>query len=298
MSTPLRLPAALLTTAIALSACGATASGTTLPVDVGPTAAPTATPEGLVHPTGPREIILRLDETGGFVPVEWMAAHVPYFTLYGDGRVVFVSTSSIVEPSPDGVMTGSPLRTATLSEAQIQDLLLFALADGGLAAARAEYQNPFVADVPTTVFEIHADGDSKTVSVVALGMDPEPGPDTAIKAAFMKLADLLRDFDKGGTLGSAPYEATAYRGVLMDASGAQGVRIREWPWPAIDLAEFTLPADPNTLQLRTRLLTPAEVEAIGVAGSAAGIVGGAFLRAPDQKLYSLALRPLLPDEDQ
>ena len=74
MSTRLRLPAALLTTAIALSACGATASGTTGPLEVGPTAAPTATPEGLVHPTGPREIILRFDEAGGFVPVEWMAS--------------------------------------------------------------------------------------------------------------------------------------------------------------------------------------------------------------------------------
>jgi hypothetical protein len=298
MSTRLRLPAALLVTATALSACGATASGTTGPVDVSPTPSPTAVPDGITHPTGPREIILRFDEAGGFVPIEWMAAHVPYFTLYGDGRVVFVSTSRIVEPSPDGVMTGSPLRTATLSEAQIQDLLVFALADGGLARARADYQNPFVADAPTAVFEIHADGDSKTVSVVALGMDLEPGPDTAIKAAFVKLGDRLRDFDKGGTLGSTPYEAAAYRGVLTDASGAQGVRIREWPWPAIDLAEFTLPADPDTLQLRTRLLTPAEVGAMGVAGSANGIVGGAFFRAPDGQLYSLALRPLLPDEDK
>ncbi len=302
MSTRLRLPAALLTTTIALSACGATPSGTTGPVDGGPTATPTATPDGtpdgITHPTGPKEIILRFDEAGGFVPVEWMAAHVPYFTLYGDGRAVFVSASSIVEPSLDGVMTGSPLRTATLSEAQIQDLLLFALADGGLAQARAEYQNPVVADAPSAVFEIHADGDSKTVTVVALGMDLEPGPDTAIKAAFTKLADLLRDFDKGGTLGSAPYEPTAYRGVLSDASGAQGVRIREWPWPAIDLTEFTLPADPDTLQLRTRLLTPVEVGAIGVAGSAAGIVGGAYFRAPDGQIYSLALRPLLPDEEK
>lgn len=298
MSTRLRLPAALLVTAIALSACGATASGTTGPVDVGPTPSPTAAPDGITHPTGPKEIILRFDEVGGFVPIEWVAAHVPYFTLYGDGRVVFVSTSSIVEPSPDGVMTGSPLRTATLSEAQIQDLLVFALADGGLARARADYQNPFVADAPTAVFEIHADGDSKTVSVVALGMDLEPGPDTAIKAAFVKLGDRLRDFDKGGTLGGTPYEAAAYRGVLMDASGVQGFPIREWPWPAIDLAEFTLPADPNTLQFRTRLLTPAEVGAIGVAGSAAGIVGGVFFRAPDGQTYSLALRPLLPDDDK
>lgn len=298
MLTRLRLPAAVLATAVAFSACGATASGTTGPIEADATSTPSATPDGITHPTGPEEIILRFDEAGGFVPIEWMAAHVPYFTLYGDGRVVFVSTSTVVEPSPDGVMTGSPLRAATLSEAQIQDLLLFALADGGLAQARAEYQNPFVADAPSSVFEIHADGDSKTVSVVALGMDLEPGPDTAIKAAFMKLSDLLRDFDKGGTFGSAPYEPAAYRGVLADASGAQGVRIREWPWPAIDLAEFTLPADPNVLQLRTRLLTPAEVEAIGVAGSAAGIVGGAFFRAPDGQTYSLALRPLLPDEEK
>jgi hypothetical protein len=297
MSIRLRLPAALLTAAISLAACGATASGTARPADTAPTPAPTSTPAGLAHPTGAKEIILRADEAGGFVPVEWMAAHVPYFTLYGDGRVVFVSSSTVVEPSPDGVMTGSPLRTATLSEAQIQDLLMFALADGGLAAARADYQNPFVADAPSTIFEVHADGDSKTVTIVALGMEGEPDADTAIKAAFMKLAELLRDFDKGGSLGSAPYEPTAYRGVLNDASGAQGVKVREWPWPDLTPADFALPADPNTLQVRTRVLTPAEAAAAGVDGFEGGIVGGAFLRAPDGKLYSLALRPLLPDEE-
>jgi hypothetical protein len=297
MSIRLRLPAALVTTAILLSACSTTGSGTARPADTAPTPAPTATPAGLAHPTGANEIILRADEAGGFVPVEWMAAHVPYFTLYGDGRVVFVSSSTVVEPSPDGVMTGSPLRATTLSEAQIQDLLMFALADGGLAAARADYQNPFVADAPSTIFEVHADGDSKTVTIVALGMEGEPDADTAIKAAFMKLAELLRDFDKGGSLGSAPYEPTAYRGVLNDASGAQGVKVREWPWPDLAPADFALPADPNTLQVQTRVLTPAEAAAVGVDGFEGGIVGGAFLRAPDGKLYSLALRPLLPDEE-
>jgi hypothetical protein len=221
---------------------------------------------------------------------------VPYFTLYGDGRAVFVSTSSVVEPTPDGVLTGMPIRTAVLSEQQVQDLLILALRDGGLAVARADYPNPNVADAPTTVFEIHADGDSKTVSIMALGMEGEPGPDMAIKAAFQKLAGLLRDFDKGGSLGSVPYAPAAYRGVLNDASGAQGVKVREWPWPDLAPIDFKLPADPNVLQLRTRMLTPAEALAIGVDGFANGIVGGVFLRAPDGALYSLALRPLLPDE--
>jgi hypothetical protein len=296
MSTRLRLPAAILATTITLTACSATGFGTAQPSAAAPTPAPSASPEGLAHPTGSNEIILRADEAGGFVPMEWMAAHVPYFTLYGDGRAVFVSTSSIVEPAPDGVITGMPIRTVVLSDQQVQDLLILALRDGGLAAARTDYPNPNIADAPATVFEIHADGDSKTVSVMALGMEGEPGPDTAIKAAFSKLAALLRDFDKGGSLGSAPYAPAAYRGVLNDASGAQGVKIRDWPWPDLAPADFTLPADPNVLQMRTRVLTPAEAGAVGAPGFENGIVGGVFLRSPDGALYSLALRPLLPDD--
>ncbi len=308
MSTRMRPPAALLTLAlltlaIALSACGAAGPASSLSVDEAPsptpasTPPPSPTPTGIAHPTGADEIVLRYDEAGGFVPVEWMSAHVPYFTLYGDGRVVFVSTTAIVEPTPDGVVTSMPVRTAVLSEEQVQDLLVFALRDGGLAVARADYQNPMVADAPSTVFEIHADGDTKTVSIMALGMDADPGPDTAIKSAFRKLAELLRDFDKGGSLGSAPYRPTAYRGVLNDATGAQGVRVREWPWVDIAPTDFMLPADPNVFQVRTRSLGPDEAKAIGVGGFEGGISGGVYLRGPDGALYSLTLRPLLPDEN-
>jgi hypothetical protein len=146
------------------------------------------------------------------------------------------------------------------------------------------------------VFEIHADGDSKTVSVVALGLEGQPGPDTAIKAAFVKLADRLRDFDLGGTLATAAYVPAAYRGVLMDAAGAQGVRIRDWPWQAIKATDFSLPQDQNAFQSRTRTLTPDDVAVLAVTGSEGGIVGGVFLRAADGAVYSLVVRPLLPDE--
>jgi hypothetical protein len=294
--------ATVLAMAILLAACGATGSGTAAPTVTASTAAPSstpmppATPTGIVHPTGANEIVMRFDNGGGFVPIEWMAAHVPYFTLYGDGRVVFVRTSTSVEPSADGVLTGSPLRTAALSEPRVQDLLLFALTKGGLGAARAEYPNPMVADAPTAVFEIHADGADRRVAVVALGMDGEPGPDTLARKAFQELADLLGDFDRGGSLASVSYKPAAYRAVLNDASGAQGVQVRTWPWPALTLADFALPADADTLQLRTRVLAPGEAEAIGVTGFEAGIVGGVYLRAPDGSLCSLVLRPLLPGE--
>ncbi|MEO5964415.1 MAG: hypothetical protein ABIR11_03030 [Candidatus Limnocylindrales bacterium] len=294
-----RLPATLLIVAAASAACtgsGATPVPTTGGTSV-PTAAPSPTMDGLAHPTGATEIILRFDESGGFVPAEFLAAHVPIFTLYGDGTVVFASSSMVVEPTADNVMVGAALRTARLTEAQIQQLLVFALRDGGLAAARAEYQNPLVADAPTAVFEINADGDSKTVSVVALGMDDQqPGPDTQIKKAFAGLGNRLRDFDQGGSLASAAFVPAAYRGVLLESQGLQGVNIRAWPWPSLTPADFALPKDPNVIQQRIRLLAPADVKVLGVKGYEGGISSGIYLKDDAGTTYTFSLRPLLPDE--
>ena len=126
---------------------------------------------------------------------------------------------------------GYPLRTSKLTEAQVQDLLEFAITDGGLGRARAEYQNPLVADAPTAMFELNADGGSKTVSVVALGMEGEPGPDAAIKASLAALGERLKDFDRGGSLASDAYEPTAYR-----ARAARCERRRRRPDPRLAVA--------------------------------------------------------------
>jgi hypothetical protein len=294
MSNRLTLSAAVLLVALGTAACGST--GATSSPSSAPTASPT--PQGIAHPTGPDEIVLRFDESGGFVPVEFLAAHVPTFTLYGDGRVVFVAAAVPTEQPPNAPGLGQPIRTATLSEEQIQGLLEFALAEGGLANARAEYQNPLVADAPTAVFEINADGDSKTVSIMALGLDAEPGPDSAIKAAFVKLRERLANFDQGGTLASEPYVAKAYRGVLLEAAGVVGVQVHAWPWPHLTPADFKLPADQNVLQQRKRVLEPDEAAELGIDGFTDGIQAGVFFRGPDTTLYSFVLRPLLPDETE
>jgi hypothetical protein len=290
------LSATVLLVALATTACTSPGATGSPGGSASPAAAPASqSPEGIAHPTGADEVVLRYDESGGFVPVEFLAAHVPYFTLYGDGTVVFVSNEA-VEWRENQPATGQSIRTAKLSEAQVQDLLEFALADGGLAIARERYDNPMVADAPTAVFEINADGDSKTVSVMALGLDLEPGPDTAIKTALAKLGERLRDFDAGGSLASQPYAPAAYRGILLEAAGVQGVNLREWPWPELALADFKLPVDASVLQQRTRVLTPPEAEAVDVEGFEAGVQGGLYYRV-DGMLYTFVLRPLLPDED-
>ena len=287
--------------AIALAAAGCATPAATDAPGVSPSpsmssGSPAAAPDVIAHPTGTDEIVLRFDEAGGFVPAEFFAAHVPYFTLYGDGTVVFVSTAAITEPAQNGPSTGQPIRTTRLGEPRIQELLAFALTDGGLAIARERYDNPQVADAPTAVFEIHAADDSKTVSVMALGMDARPDADSAVKAALARLGERLRDFDPGASLGSAPYIPPAYRGVLTEAGGVQGVNVRGWPWPSLTPADFRPPADPNVIQQRIRVLTPDEAAAIGVQGYQNGIQGGLWYRGPDDVPYSFVLRPLLPDE--
>lgn len=295
MSKRTTIPAAvlLLLLAIGTAACSNAGSGGTTGGGPSPTADPaTPTPAGIAHPTGADEIILRYDEVGGFVPVEFMASHVPYFTLYGDGTLVYVSNEP-VEWQPNRPMTGSPILAAKVTEEQIQSLLEFALGEGGLAIAREQYDNPLIADAPTAVFEVNAAGDSKTVSVMALAMEREPGPDTAVLNSLARLAERLRD----GSMGGRPYVAEAYRGVLTESPGAEGVAIADWPWPGLTVGDFAPPVDPNALPQRTRALTPEEAAATGVQGFENGIQGGLWYRADDGMLYSFVVRPLLPDDE-
>jgi hypothetical protein len=301
MSTSTRLPAALLLVALGAAACGSGGASTPAfssapATPVNPTVVPSPTFDGIVHPTGADEVVLRFDEAGGFTPPEFQAARLPYFTLYGDGRIVFVQTAAEQQPRQDNVFVGLPLRTAKLSEEQVQELLAYALKDGGLAIARESYDNPMVADAPTAVFTVSADNDTKTVSVMALGMEAQPGPDTAVLKRLATLGERLRNFDQGGTAASDAYGAAAYRGVILEQQGITGVQLRAWPWTDIKPADFKLPADANALQQGTRTLTPEQAAAVGVDPYQNGISSGVWLKADDGKVYSLVIRPLLPDE--
>ena len=309
-----RLSAALFPLAVSISAlmlvaaCGGAAA--TPAVTPAATAAPTgddptpvvatASPTvmaGIVHPTGPTDLVLRYDVAGGFVPPEFFAAHVPAFTLYGDGTVVFVDNNTPLPQRQDNIGVASPLRTTKLAEADIQALLEFALRDSGLAVAKTQYDNQMVADAPSTIFTVNAEGDSKTVSAYALGMDAGPGTvpaDAAILKALGGLADRLSNF--GTTVSSEPYTPAAYRAVILEQSGITGVVIRDWPWIDPQPSDFATPADPNALQQGTHVLQSLDLSALGIDGVQNGIYGGLWVKATGGKVYSLVIRPLLPDE--
>jgi len=290
-----------LVTLLVLAACGGSGSGASPSPSVAPSgspsAAPSQTPGGfgaLEHATGATDVILRYEQGGGFVAPAFLATQAPIFTLYGDGTVIF-RNPAVEGPAPVGeVYRFGPFRTARLSEEQIQATLLMALGEGGLGVARANYANDQVADASTAVFTVKAGGLTKTVSVYALGMEVAGSVDALPRASFLKLAERLGDFDHGGTIRTDVYAPARYRGTLTDgfAGGTGGT---PWPWKDIRPTDFVAPTDPNSFQLPAKVLTVAQVEALGFDRYQGGLQGST-LTGPDGKTYSFSLRPLLPDD--
>jgi hypothetical protein len=303
---PRRLAFLILTPALALSfaACSTGAAPSSAPSSApsgGPSAAPSETPAGsptsggIQHKTGATDVILRYGETGSMM-FGAVATEIPHFTLYGDGTVIF-RNPMLEMPAPQGsVVMSNPMRTAALSEEQIQELLALALGEGGLAAARENYPNDMVADASTAVFTIDAGGIQKTVSVYALGPDAPNAADAQARASFQKLADALADFDQGGSIPTDAYVPEQYRGVLLESPGMQAPDLRAWPWADLTVADFKPAADPNGLQFPHRSMTPAEIDQLDVTDYEGGFQG-LPLQGTDDKLYTMSLRPLLPDDE-
>lgn len=300
---PFALTPVLVATLVACSAGAAPSAVPSAAPSGGPSEAPSPAPSGtpnvgaVEHKTGATDVILRYDESGGFMMVGYAASQAPHFTLYGDGTVIFRNPMQEMPPAQGSVATFNPMRTAKLSEEQIQELLILALGDAGLAAARPNYENNMVADAGTTVFTIDAGGIKKTVSIYALGFDDPSGQDAVARTAFKKFADRLADFDLGGTIATDVYTPAAYRASLIESPGIAAPDIREWPWADLTVADFKPDADPNGLQFPHRTMTPAEVDMLNVKEYEGGF-NGLVLRGSDKKLYTVALRPLLPDDEQ
>jgi hypothetical protein len=279
---------------------GSPPAGSGSPSSPGPSQAPPLTPGTTIgaidHPVGASDVVLRLEEGGGFVPMEMMAAQAPTFTLYGVGVIVFqprVETFPV--PDANGVIHSLPWRTAKLEESQIQDLLEFAIGTGGLGTAKDSYVEGGIADAPNTIFTLKAGGLDKTVVVNALADGSTHGADAAARSAFFKLAQKLRDFDQGGSIPTDVYQPEGFRAVLMDREGQASGAI-SWPWPAIKPTDFVGDANGSGgTSLPHRTLSQADLDALGVKDAAGGLQG-IVLEAPDGKTWTLIVRPLLPDE--
>jgi hypothetical protein len=247
------------------------------------------------HPTGSTDVVLRMDQGGGFVAPAFLASQAPVFTLFNDGTVILRNPTADPLPAVGDTMPNRPFRTAKLSDEQIQETLKMAIGQGGLGTARLEYGNNMVADAGTTTFAIDAGGLKKTVSVYALGIDTAGAADAPARAAFSFLAQRLGDFDRGGTIRTDEWAPDRYRATLLD--GFAGERPpTSWPWADLRPADFTAAPDPNAMPMPTHTLTATQAAALGITPFQGGFQNLRLVAPDKSKLYSLALRPLLPDE--
>jgi hypothetical protein len=294
---PKRLLLAAPALLLAISACSPAGAPTTGPGSTGsPTSSPGADPTtdptpttvaGLEHPTGAKDIVLRFEQGGGFVPVEFMATNAPSFTLYGDGTVVFRDPAAVPPELNDGVFRSVPFQTVNIGEEGIQAILAEALGPGGIAIAQGPYQG-LGADFPTSTFTVFAGGQKKEVSVS--GLSPEMHPqNVGIVTQLARFADKLGGFGKD-VAAEAPYVPAAYRGILINADQAIGP-VLPWPWPGVKPSDFKAGANEFFM---TRAMTQAEVDELGIPQIGGGMNGISV--SADGKIYTFALRPLLPDE--
>ena len=251
---------------------------------------------GIDHPTGPGDVVLRMDVGGGFVPPAYELRRIPTWSLFGDGRIIIEGPQIEIYPGP----ALPSVQVQTIIEEGIQAILEAAKAAGLLGPDRT-YDQGCVADAPTTTFTVYTDGTKHVVSAYALGMVPGscPGEDTEARtklAAFAaKLSDLASWLPKGSLTEQGQFEASEMRVYVQPYTGSPepGLHQNTIAWPLSDPLSSFGKADAIYGDFRC------------------GVVGGPDLAKllPDAQRaneltpwtsggadYSLIFRPLLPDE--
>jgi hypothetical protein len=228
---------------------------------------------------------------GGFVPMEYFITQAPSFNLYGDGTLIFRPAENA---GPVGGVSLGPPRfvRVQLTEDQVQALLRFALGQGRLLDAKDHYPQNMCADCPSTTFTINAADISKVVVVDGLNELEQHGQDSVDRRGFAQLAQTLNGFEQraqNGELGEVTlYDPEVYRVVLMEASAGGG---GEWPWPDLTVDDFAVEGDGfRRVGVLSRELVGMVVEVP---------TGGVFshiVEAPNDVLWAIAIRPLLPNE--
>lgn len=281
-TTPILVTGLLTLTA---AACG---DDTVEPVaDPGEISAPTTTPTtpatsepdgGYDHPDGADEVVVRIEQEGGFAPAELIFGRVPTLVVSGDGRQLFPGPQIAIYPGP----LLPNIQVADIGEDGIQALL--ALADDlGLLQERT-YESPDnIADATDTVVTINVGGETYVHRAYALGLENgldetgEPIDD----GARQQLADFVAQATSfsGDTRAFEP-EAFLVRATPVDDLSVYEVEPTVVPWPAdvdVELASAEC----------------VEIDATSIMDTFADANQLTFFEQGDV-VYQLAVKPVLP----
>jgi hypothetical protein len=251
-------------------------------------------PQGIEHPMGASDLVLRWEISGGFVNPASLLGRVPSFSLYGDGTLVTEGAHTEIYPGA----ALPPLLAQTISESGVQAILAAAKA-AGLLDGNATYPYPCVADVPDTVFTVNAGGRTSVVTATALGTgemacqgSDEQSRDK-LTTFLSKLGDLASWLPAGAVGTDHAYTPAALRIFVQPYQPDPSLKEKAVPWPGAK----PLSSVDGTVEM------PQGVSCGVVDGADADAVLNAAASAneltpwtSDGHRYSVVFRPLLPDE--
>jgi hypothetical protein len=253
--------------------------------------------QGIEHPTGADDVVLRWSYEGGFVPVEYELRRLPSWSLFGDGTIVVQGPVIEIYPPP----AWPNLLATRISEDGIQAILEEAR-DAGLTDGDASYDYPCITDMPSTVFTTNAGGTTSVVSAYALGGEDQAGtcPDVddearAALAAFQaKLGDLGSWLPEGSIGQEEPFDLQQLRVYVLPYLEQPELEQEPVEWPlAVPLSDFGEP-DPGPVEdARCGVVEGADLDALRRVGEG---TNEATPWVSDGIEYRLILRALLPDE--
>jgi hypothetical protein len=238
----------------------------------------------------PDEVVLRIEQVGGFVPVQTIASRLPIVSVYGDGRVIAEGPVILIYPGP----ALPNILERRIGAPDLNRLVTMAV-DAGVGT-EADYGLPSVTDMPSTRFTVATDDGVRTSEVYALEVDE------GLTAEQIETRSKLRDLqtaltDLPGTLGAdAAGQETPYEPVTMAALASPFVDTEDgltqdeiaWPGPA-------LPGE--------ALGTFAQLHCLAVTGDDLAAVLDAATQANqltpwvwEGQRFFVTFRPLLPEE--
>lgn len=251
---------------------------------------------GSTGATGTGQVVLRIEQSGGFVAIQYNLTRMPMLTLYGDG--LYVTPGPQIEIYPGPALPALAQQRLTPEAVQ---LLLRAAVDAGLDADHS-YTTMMVSDAPTTTFTVTIDGQTHTTEVYALDFDMgsakgmTKGEAQARKdlAAFQAKASDLSWLPSGSISDEGMYEPTGLRVFSGPYQGDENLQQSPIAWPLTPgLAEFGDAQDGASGGMRCGTVSAdAASTLLPLAEQANQLTpwtsGGAR--------YGLWFRPLLPDE--
>ena len=289
-----RRTSALLLIGILAAACGSTPAPS--PTTIPPTGAPPTS-----QPTAAAvKLLLRVTSEGGFISPSANLASVPTVSVYADGRILMPGAVDAVYPGPllppVAIKNVGPAGAAAIVAAIRAAGLDKDGAGGGIG-------NP---DAATTVFAVSVDGTTITSRFHLGGGPGGPGlpgagsPDPTVTAAGDLLNRLLDQTETWGAGSPVISTLTPTAYLIFVAPGAPvGDLQTSQPavaWPlATPLDKFGAAAVPDrgVAGLRQGAVFGADAATLGPVLAAANALT-AF--SSGGNLYTLSVRPLLPDE--